>query len=222
MTIVLSGIGNPSNKQSATSVSAAVVVNGSIISDRADNGTLDDVLNSFSIQVSSNDPFPKRTSGLIVSVSGLSTGIVRFAITLTGNGWTSASKLVSIGGIQSTVQIVSSVLSVDLSSSLTAADAVFSVPGVVHPSASQPASTTVSGHALNANGEVIDVCKSGSLVGLPSDLTPPAATIVKFTLTVILSANFDRAVFIQVLASELGCSPCKFTLIGKQLDFLQL
>ena len=206
VTIVLSGISNPSNKQSATSVSAAVVVNGSIISDRADNGTLDAVLNSFSIQVSSNDPFPKRTSGLIISVSGLSTGIVRFAITLTGNGWTSASKLVSIGGIQSTVQIVSSVLSVDLSSSLTAADAVFSVPGVVHPSSSQPASTTVSGHALNANG-VIDVCKSGSLVGLPSDLTPPAATIVKFTLTVILSANFDRAVFIQVLASELGCSP---------------
>jgi hypothetical protein len=189
-----------------TPVGAAVVVNGSIVADRADNGTLEAVMNSFSVQVSSSDPFPKRTSNLVITVSGLSTGIVRLIITLTGSGWAAESKFVSIGGIQSTVKILSSVLSADFSTSLAVADAVFTVADVVHPSASQPASTAVTAAALDSSG-VIDVCKSGSLVGLPSDLSPPATTIVKFTMTVVLSANFDRDVFMQVLATEMGCSP---------------
>jgi len=205
VTIVISGIGNPS-KQPITPVGAAVVVNGSIVADRADNGTLEAVMNSFSVQVSSSDPFPKRTSNLVITVSGLSTGIVRLIITLTGSGWAAESKFVSIGGIQSTVKILSSVLSADFSTSLAVADAVFTVAGVVLPSASQPASTAVAAAALDSSG-VIDVCKSGSLVGLSSDLSPPATTIVKFTMTVVLSANFDRDVFMQVLATEMGCSP---------------
>jgi hypothetical protein len=72
--------------------------------------------------------------------------------------------------------------------------------------ASQAASTSVTGATSNGS-TVVDVCKAGSLVGLPSDLAPPAVTVVKFQLSVVPTPDFDRAAFIEILAAELGCPP---------------
>lgn len=142
-----------------------------------------------------------------MSISGLSPGLSRIVVTLTGNGWAAESKFVPFGGVQSVAAIVSSVLSIDFAPLVSsAASAVFTLTGVLHPSSPQPESSSVAG-ASYAASSIVDVCQSGTLSGLASDLLPPAVTVVKFQMSVTISTSFDRDDFIQVLAAELNCPP---------------
>jgi hypothetical protein len=217
VTIVVSRINNPKSMQPVLPVSAAIVQSRNSVSvtlDKSDSGSLAAILNNFSVVVTT-DSKPKRTANVTVTLSGITPGINRIVVTLTGAGWVAAPQSF-VGGA---AEIVASVLTINMSSLLGSSSVVVTVTGVVHANAPQPASTSVPGATFNGSA-VVDLCKSGSLTGLLSDLPTPAESVVKFqiSVSVVPRDDSDRVDFVNFLATELRCSPHVIIIDWKAAD----